>query len=89
MRPPEFTGGKRPRLDHRRPAPLLASMRPPEFTGGKADVRLRGGRALDASMRPPEFTGGKPSWSWRSDPPAACFNEAAGIHRRKENFKVA
>ena len=35
-------------------------------------------------MRPPEFTGGN-----RVDPefdmaPRSCFNEAAGIHRRKQ-----
>ena len=38
-----------------------------------------------ASMRPPEFTGGNPdshsaAWSVSN---AECFNEAAGIHRRK------
>ena len=37
-------------------------------------------------MRPPEFTGGNPKrmsrwWCWS----ARCFNEAAGIHRRKRS----
>ena len=34
-------------------------------------------------MRPPEFTGGNLSvFGWLRDA-WACFNEAAGIHRRK------
>ena len=36
-------------------------------------------------MRPPEFTGGKrPPVPLPQDPSEYCFNEAAGIHRRKE-----
>ena len=60
-------------------------MRPPEFTGGNLPHRRRAIGVAQASMRPPEFTGGNPpstcsspTWSW-------CFNEAAGIHRRKPN----
>ena len=60
-------------------------MRPPEFTGGNAP---QADRAADlvwlASMRPPEFTGG--NCKARQALPsrtAPCFNEAAGIHRRK------
>ena len=41
-------------------------------------------RLVYASMRPPEFTGGnadrRPGRTTRT---SACFNEAAGIHRRK------
>ena len=34
-------------------------------------------------MRPPEFTGGNPTRSRTSGSRKSCFNEAAGIHRRK------
>ena len=41
-------------------------------------------------MRPPEFTGGNPR---RNEPnariPLLCFNEAAGIHRRKRTVPRA
>ena len=59
-------------------------MRPPEFTGGNRQGRQRaaggGGRA---SMRPPEFTGGNFDDVPDSIGAETCFNEAAGIHRRK------
>ena len=84
MRPPEFTGGNliddlSTATDEQR-----ASMRPPEFTGGNGpDVTFSYG-VTNASMRPPEFTGGNMALPWSSTArPAACFNEAAGIHRRK------
>ena len=63
----------------------VASMRPPEFTGGNQELSLVAVHVNTASMRPPEFTGGNvrhPIW----EPPdlwCKCFNEAAGIHRRK------
>ena len=83
MRPPEFTGGNSA-VSSALSYPELASMRPPEFTGGNPRVEPRG-RTLDlpASMRPPEFTGGntiKEAVYWLI---CGCFNEAAGIHRRK------
>ena len=60
-------------------------MRPPEFTGGNPTPVVFVAVALLASMRPPEFTGGNRKriatmiWcGWKS------FNEAAGIHRRKQ-----
>ena len=34
-------------------------------------------------MRPPEFTGGNSLVANGTSAPATCFNEAAGIHRRK------
>ena len=34
-------------------------------------------------MRPPEFTGGNERRLWLGLPMPWCFNEAAGIHRRK------
>ena len=34
-------------------------------------------------MRPPEFTGGNASRCGATGGLSACFNEAAGIHRRK------
>ena len=43
--------------------------------------------ARNASMRPPEFTGGNAAGSLQRLKPRtfrACFNEAAGIHRRKQ-----
>ena len=59
-------------------------MRPPEFTGGNGGYLLRVADAIPASMRPPEFTGGnqprRPRYRHRCQ---SCFNEAAGIHRRK------
>ena len=68
-------------------------MRPPEFTGGNAgrtasrDAPPRS--SIAASMRPPEFTGGNNCTS-RHEPRTVvagrCFNEAAGIHRRKLEF---
>ena len=36
-----------------------------------------------ASMRPPEFTGGKLDATAPAGSCSTCFNEAAGIHRRK------
>ena len=63
-------------------------MRPPEFTGGnRTCARTRvAGSEVDASMRPPEFTGGNRVTRGTPQQLAAssvCFNEAAGIHRRK------
>ena len=59
-------------------------MRPPEFTGGNvARLVVLVATAQTASMRPPEFTGGNPGIRRRSRPRCRCFNEAAGIHRRK------
>ena len=40
-------------------------------------------------MRPPEFTGGKNRWRAGCWPTAPCFNEAAGIHRRKVTITEA
>ena len=60
-------------------------MRPPEFTGGNARATVRRVSVIfGASMRPPEFTGRNVS-ALRTDsiPLTSCFNEAAGIHRRK------
>ena len=60
-------------------------MRPPEFTGGKKVVSLFDNVKVEyASMRPPEFTGGKTGRSVAGSAEAWGFNEAAGIHRRKE-----
>ena len=46
---------------------------------------------FEASMRPPEFTGGNVEKLRRSSTVAAdlfnCFNEAAGIHRRKPRYR--
>ena len=39
---------------------------------------------LPASMRPPEFTGGNPRPLLFLARTRTCFNEAAGIHRRKQ-----
>ena len=65
---------------------LFASMRPPEFTGGNlalhGDTVARG----RASMRPPEFTGGNYGRPLAVCRRRWCFNEAAGIHRRKPGF---
>ena len=60
-------------------------MRPPEFTGGNETTwSQRSTYTIPASMRPPEFTGGNPVASWASGcRTTPCFNEAAGIHRRK------
>ena len=85
MRPPEFTGGNARQgrgPDLRQDG---ASMRPPEFTGGNPRILGEGnaGRRC-ASMRPPEFTGGNHKLpSVAVDTTWCCFNEAAGIHRRK------
>ena len=59
-------------------------MRPPEFTGGnvRLDV-LHGLPGCIASMRPPEFTGGNKIEYQTASLCQTCFNEAAGIHRRK------
>ena len=59
-------------------------MRPPEFTGGNyVDDGFLDADAPLASMRPPEFTGGNASSSALRYRCWWCFNEAAGIHRRK------
>ena len=87
MRPPEFTGGNRRDVAPRRRA-RAASMRPPEFTGGNAGRREWRGATDYASMRPPEFTGGNPAPTGHGVPTARCFNEAAGIHRRKRHFRA-
>ena len=64
-------------------------MRPPEFTGGntlRKRVRVLTFSDRHASMRPPEFTGGNLHAIQVHEPPPRdphCFNEAAGIHRRK------
>ena len=69
-------------------ARLLASMRPPEFTGGNAAIDARGnGQQLAASMRPPEFTGGNRAQDRRWRGGVEGFNEAAGIHRRKHQYR--
>ena len=39
-------------------------------------------------MRPPEFTGGNATSSTLALPTNLCFNEAAGIHRRKRKKVV-
>ena len=44
-------------------------------------------RATMASMRPPEFTGGNWASSRGRTCRVCCFNEAAGIHRRKLSFR--
>ena len=61
-------------------------MRPPEFTGGNLTGFLCLRRHLLASMRPPEFTGGNLGCRNRLHRGEPCFNEAAGIHRRKRVF---
>ena len=64
-------------------------MRPPEFTGGnpRACKVLRNSLS-GASMRPPEFTGGNTTGSPTLPVRVArCFNEAAGIHRRKPHLR--
>ena len=85
MRPPEFTGGNLSGFPGLSTVRMGASMRPPEFTGGNLGGGGIGSAGLWlASMRPPEFTGGNrraPSILRRR--PRCCFNEAAGIHRRK------
>ena len=65
-----------------------ASMRPPEFTGGNLSrYRLVAMSVAPASMRPPEFTGGNRRTACQQTPTSSrCFNEAAGIHRRKHRF---
>ena len=84
MRPPEFTGGNLGQHRPPRARPTVASMRPPEFTGG--NPARRGAASLrhhPASMRPPEFTGGNGRANAAESRQLRCFNEAAGIHRRK------
>ena len=87
MRPPEFTGGN-PRVGSAYLRRVVrASMRPPEFTGGNWRSCLPPYHAVtSASMRPPEFTGGNlPEQAGRhAGLPRQRFNEAAGIHRRKQ-----
>ena len=39
-------------------------------------------------MRPPEFTGGNSSANRCSRLSRRCFNEAAGIHRRKRSYSA-
>ena len=58
-------------------------MRPPEFTGGNQVELLEKLQQAYASMRPPEFTGGNVGEHVVVGPRRRCFNEAAGIHRRK------
>ena len=40
-------------------------------------------------MRPPEFTGGNPVAATSTHNRLTCFNEAAGIHRRKRVVRRA
>ena len=63
---------------------VVASMRPPEFTGGNSGAAHRHGSVYPASMRPPEFTGGNQPRQQRAVALLQRFNEAAGIHRRKQ-----
>ena len=58
-------------------------MRPPEFTGGNGVREPVDVSGYEASMRPPEFTGGNYQTVYNSFGRYLCFNEAAGIHRRK------
>ena len=58
-------------------------MRPPEFTGGNAAAAYWWETGRMASMRPPEFTGGNTRARGQAIGRCSCFNEAAGIHRRK------
>ena len=58
-------------------------MRPPEFTGGNPVSLVMQVNVVSASMRPPEFTGGNPLAAAGRHSVNPCFNEAAGIHRRK------
>ena len=84
MRPPEFTGGNVGPDGRLAPVRATASMRPPEFTGGNPAREPHNlARLHVASMRPPEFTGGNLTLQWQGSTPQPCFNEAAGIHRRK------
>ena len=66
---------------------IHASMRPPEFTGGNKSVKgvEVNGRVI-ASMRPPEFTGGNSGSVSDTTLTLLSFNEAAGIHRRKQRL---
>ena len=65
-------------------------MRPPEFTGGNERFRVLHQTAdADASMRPPEFTGGNTRLPAHRRHRSRRFNEAAGIHRRKQRFPPA
>ena len=63
----------------------MASMRPPEFTGGNGGAPVADPRVGQASMRPPEFTGGNRPLHGKMLVQLQCFNEAAGIHRRKQH----
>ena len=86
---------------HRRKPPASANgtaPRPPGFNeaaGIHRRKRLGIGDHLAfklaaASMRPPEFTGGNwPSSAIRTRWRHGCFNEAAGIHRRKPTDDAA
>ena len=85
MRPPEFTGGNEVEGE-------LPTSDSSGFNEAAGIHRRKHDRSrspvlrtfIDASMRPPEFTGGNQRTA-RSSARAGefCFNEAAGIHRRK------
>ena len=85
MRPPEFTGGNASTnggvgnvVVGFNEAAGIHRRKPAERRVKVLDVEA-------ASMRPPEFTGGNgPMPETDQTPrPTGCFNEAAGIHRRK------
>ena len=87
MRPPEFTGGNS--TDAGAPH---ATYRDASFNEAAGihrrkltlAVALGVERVRVASMRPPEFTGGNGHSLGALDALVRpCFNEAAGIHRRK------
>ena len=61
-------------------------MRPPELPGGKQGIAVVHVEPLiTASMRPPELPGGKRCRATRRCwLRLTCFNEAAGITRRKD-----
>ena len=63
-------------------------MRPPEFTGGNANTWAHSEAIRYASMRPPEFTGGNVRPVDPTGMSLQGFNEAAGIHRRKQTASV-
>ena len=67
-------------------------MRPPEFTGGNKQRTYaeRLARRAATSMRPPEFTGGNELARHvvAQLKHAQRFNEAAGIHRRKQRCEI-
>ena len=61
-----------------------ASMRPPELPGGNLAATVDVPHHHLASMRPPELPGGNKSRArYRPARLSICFNEAAGITRRK------